>query len=158
MNGKYDYAFKFILVGDTGVGKTSLISRFISGQFNPDHEFTVGVEFGTKTISIAEKVVKLQIWDTAGQEEFKAVTRSYYRSSAAALVVFDTTRKETFRSVARWVEDIRNNGKKDSILVLVGNKIDLIQDRMVGRNEALKLARDFEMLYVETSARSQENV
>lgn len=134
MNTKYDYAFKFILVGDTGVGKTSLISRFISGEFNIDHEFTVGVEFGAKTITLANKLIKLQIWDTAGQEEFKAVTRSYYRSSAAALVVFDTTRKDTFRSVARWVEDIRNNGKKDSVLVLVGNKIDLVQDRMVSRN------------------------
>lgn len=76
------------------------------------------------------------------------MTRSYYRSSAAALVVFDTTRKDTFRNVARWVEDIRNNGKKDAVLVLVGNKIDLVQERMVSRNEALKLARDFDMLYV----------
>ena len=104
-SNRYDYAFKFILVGDTGVGKTSLISRFITGQFNNEHEFTVGVEFGAKTISVNNRIIKLQIWDTAGQEEFKAVTRSYYRSSAAALVVFDTTRRDTFRSVARWVED-----------------------------------------------------
>lgn len=146
--GRYDYAFKFILIGDTGVGKTSLISRFITGQFNPDHEFTIGVEFGAKTITVNNRAIKLQIWDTAGQEEFKAVTRSYYRSSAAALVVFDTTRKDTFRSVARWVEDVRNNSNKDVVLVLIGNKVDLVQERMVSRNDALKLARDFDMLYL----------
>ena len=92
-SSRYDYAFKFILIGDTGVGKTSLISRFITGQFNTDHEFTIGVEFGAKVISVNNRAIKLQIWDTAGQEEFRAITRFYYRSSAAALVVFDTTRK-----------------------------------------------------------------
>ena len=134
MHNKFDYAFKFILVGDTGVGKTSLIGRFVSGHFNADHQFTVGVEFASKSVVINGKCIKLQIWDTAGQEEFKAVTRSYYRSSAAALVVFDTTRKDSFRNVARWVEDIRNNGKKDAVLVLIGNKIDLVHERMVSRN------------------------
>ena len=102
--------------------------------------------------------MRLQIWDSAGQEEFKAITRSYYRSSAAALVVFDLTRKDTFRNVARWVEDVKNNSNKDVIMVLVGNKCDLQQERMVSREEALKLARDYEMLYIETSARSQENI
>ena len=157
-NSKYDYAFKFILVGDTGVGKTSIISRFITGEFSPDHEFTIGVEFGAKTISVNNRVIKLQIWDTAGQEQFRAVTRSYYRSSAAALVIFDTTRKETFRSVARWVEDVRNNSNKDVVLVLIGNKVDLVQERMVSRNEAAKLSQDFGMLYLQTSALRQDNV
>lgn len=83
------------------------------------------MEYGSKNISIGNKIIKLQIWDTAGQEEFRAITRSYYRSSAAALVVFDLTRKETFRSVSRWVEDVKNNSNKDVILVLIGNKTDL---------------------------------
>lgn len=116
------------------------------------------MEFASKNIAINGKTIKLQIWDTAGQEEFKAITRSYYRSSAAALVVFDITRKETFRNCARWVEDVKNNSNKDVILVLVGNKCDLLNERMVSRNEALKLARDYEMLYIETSAKSQENI
>lgn len=90
---RFDYAFKLIVVGDVGVGKTSLISRFITGQFNQHHDFTVGIEFGDKKIAVNNRTIKLQIWDTAGQEEFKAVTRSYYRSCAAALVVFDVTRK-----------------------------------------------------------------
>jgi Ras-related protein Rab-2A len=118
----------------------------------------VGVEYGCKTMAINGKVIKLQIWDTAGQEEFKAITRSYYRSSAAALVVFDITRRESFRNCVRWVEDVKSNSNKDVILVLVGNKADLAQERMVARNDALKLARDYEMLYIETSAKSQENV
>ena len=101
--GKYDYSFKFILVGDTGVGKTSVIGRFVENKFDPNHEYTVGVEFACKDIVVSNKVIRLQIWDTAGQEEFKAMTRSYYRSSAAALVCFDLTRKDTFRNVARWV-------------------------------------------------------
>ncbi|CAM5998969.1 unnamed protein product [Sphagnum balticum] len=145
---RFDYSFKFILVGDTGVGKTSIISRFIDNKFEGHHEFTVGVEFGTKIIAINGKAIKLQIWDTAGQEEFKAITRSYYRSCAAALVVFDISRKETFRNVSRWVEDVRNNSNKDVILVLVGNKSDLANERMVSRPDALKLARDYEMLYI----------
>ncbi len=108
----------------------------------------MGVEFACKDILINSKVIKLQIWDTAGQEEFKAMTRSYYRSSAAALVVFDLTRKETFRNVARWIEDVKNNSNKDVIMVLVGNKCDMLSERMVSRDEALKLARDYEMLYI----------
>ncbi len=104
------------------------------------------------------KTIKLQIWDTAGQEEFKAITRSYYRSSITAIVVFDITRKETFKNVVRWVEDVRNNSNRDVVLVLVANKIDLAHQRMVSRNEAVKLAREHEMLYLETSAKNQENV
>lgn len=158
LSNRYDYSFKFIVIGDTGVGKTSLIGRLIDNRFDPSHEFTVGVEYACKTIAINGKVIKLQIWDTAGQEEFKAITRSYYRSSAAALVVFDITRRDSFRNCVRWVEDVKSNSNKDVILVLVGNKADLAQERMVARNDALKLARDYEMLYIETSAKSQENV
>lgn len=118
----------------------------------------MGVEYACKTIAINGKVIKLQIWDTAGQEEFKAITRSYYRSSAAALVVFDITRRDSFRNCVKWVEDVKSNSNKDVILVLVGNKADLALERMVAKNDALKLARDYEMLYIETSAKSQENV
>jgi small GTP-binding protein len=93
LSNSYHYSFKFIVIGDTGVGKTSIIGRLTENRFDSNHEFTVGVEFASKSIMINGKVIKLQIWDTAGQEEFKAITRSYYRSSAAALVVFDITRK-----------------------------------------------------------------
>jgi Ras-related protein Rab-2A len=92
------------------------------------------VEYGSKNIMIGNKNIKLQIWDTAGQEEFRAITRSYYRSSAAALVVFDVTRKETFRNVSRWVEDVKTNSNKDVVMILVGNKSDLTQERIVSRN------------------------
>ncbi len=92
------------------------------------------MEYGSKNIMIGNKNIKLQIWDTAGQEEFRAITRSYYRSSAAALVVFDVTRKETFRNVSRWVEDVKTNSNKDVVMILVGNKSDLTQERIVSRN------------------------
>ena len=148
LSNRFDYSFKFILVGDTAVGKTSIIGRFVENRFDPNHEYTVGIEFACRNVILNNKVIKLQIWDTAGQEEFKAITRSYYRSSAAALVVFDITRKESFRNVARWVEDVKNNSNKDVILVLIGNKCDLVQERMVSKEEAFKLARDYDMLYV----------
>lgn len=154
----FDYAIKTIVIGDVAVGKTCLISQFITGQFNSHHDFTVGIEFGDKRLSINGHIVKVQIWDTAGQQEFKSVTRSYYRSCAAALVVFDITRRDTFRSVVGWVQDVKNNASSDVVLVLVGNKSDLSQDRMVDRADALKLAREYEMLYIETSAKNQENV
>lgn len=89
----FDYSFKFIFVGDTAVGKTSILSQFLNHHFDTNHEITIGVEFGSKTIMVNRQNIKLQIWDTAGQEEFRSITRSYYRSSAAALVVYDVTRK-----------------------------------------------------------------
>lgn len=126
-NDNWDYCMKFIIVGDIAVGKTSLLGRFINGNFNPQHNITVGLQLGDKKITVNNRTVKLQIWDTAGQQQFKSVTRSYYRACAAALVVFDLTRKETFRSVARWVDEVRNNSTKDVILVLVGNKADMVK-------------------------------
>lgn len=89
----FDYAIKFIFVGDTAVGKTSILSRFLTGSFDYNHEITIGVEFGSKVLTVNKQRIKLQVWDTAGQEEFRSITRSYYRSSAAALVVFDVTRR-----------------------------------------------------------------
>jgi Ras-related protein Rab-2A len=104
----FDYAIKFILVGDTAVGKTSILNRFLTGSFDYNHEMTIGVEFGSKILTVNKQRIKLQVWDTAGQEEFRSITRSYYRSSAAALVVYDVSRRETFRSVRRWIEEVRN--------------------------------------------------
>lgn len=121
----FDYSFKFIFVGDTAVGKTSILSQFLNGHFDTNHEITIGVEFGSKIVLVNRQNIKLQIWDTAGQEEFRSITRSYYRSSAAALVVYDVTRKDTFRSVKRWVEEVRSEGNGEIVLVLIANKTDM---------------------------------
>lgn len=154
----YDYAFKFILVGDTAVGKTSILSRFLNGTFNRQNDITIGVEFGERTTTVNGQAIKLQVWDTAGQEDFRSMTRQYYRSAAAALLVYDCTRPETFKNISRWADDVRTNGNRSVILVLICNKIDMVERRVVSRNDGLKLAKEHDMLYVETSAKSNQNI
>merc|ERR1712199_65665 len=121
----YAYLFKYIIIGDTGVGKSCLLLQFTDRRFQPIHDLTIGVEFGARMITIDEKNIKLQIWDTAGQESFKSITRSYYRGAAGALLVYDITRRDTFSHLTRWLEEVRQNGNPDIMVMLIGNKADL---------------------------------
>ena len=121
----FEYIFKFIVIGDTSVGKSCVVQRFMEGEFNEDQENTIGVEFGAREIKIKNTTVKLQIWDTAGQEAFKSITRSYYRSAAGALLVYDITNEESFKNVTTWLEEAQNNGSSELVVCLVGNKSDL---------------------------------
>ena len=122
----YEYIFKYIIIGDSGVGKSCLLLQFLENSFKPNHEATIGVEFGTKVISIDNGLsVKLQVWDTAGQDAFKSITRSYYRNAAGALVVYDITNRNSFINVQKWLEEARTNGNREMVLALVGNKSDL---------------------------------
>lgn len=121
----FEYIFKYIVIGDTNVGKSCIVLRFIEGVFKKDQENTIGVEFGTKEVEIEGKNVKLQIWDTAGQEAFKSITRSYYRAAAGALLVYDVTSEDSFENVKTWLDEARNNGNEEMVICLVGNKIDL---------------------------------
>lgn len=113
--------FLFLL----GVGKSCLLLQFTDQRFRQQHDLTIGVEFGSRTVKINDKNIKLQIWDTAGQESFKSITRSYYRGAAGALLVYDITRKETFNHLTRWLEEVRQNGNPDITVMLIGNKADL---------------------------------
>jgi Ras-related protein Rab-2A len=124
----FEYIFKYIIIGDTNVGKSCLVMRFIEGVFNKDQENTIGVEFGAKETTINEKKVKLQIWDTAGQEAFKSITRSYYRAAAGALLVYDITNKDSFNNIKMWLQEARNNGNSEMSICLVGNKCDLEEE------------------------------
>mmetsp|Transcript_8362 Transcript_8362/g.10203 ORF Transcript_8362/g.10203 Transcript_8362/m.10203 type:complete len:128 (+) Transcript_8362:118-501(+) len=121
----YAYLFKYIIIGDTGVGKSCLLLQFTDKRFRQQHDLTIGVEFGARTIQIMQKNVKLQIWDTAGQESFKSITRSYYRGAAGALLVYDITRRDTFTHLTRWLEEVKQNGNPDMAIMLIGNKSDL---------------------------------
>ena len=124
----YEYIFKYIIIGDSGVGKSCLLLQFLENSFKPNHEATIGVEFGTKVISIDNGLnVKLQVWDTAGQDAFKSITRSYYRNAAGALVVYDITSRNSFINVQKWLEEAKANGNREMVLALVGNKSDLEQ-------------------------------
>lgn len=130
MAAGFNYVFKFILIGDSGVGKSCLLLQFTDRRFKNDHDLTIGVEFGSKVISLGAESVKLQVWDTvhstqAGQESFRSITRSYYRSAVAALLVFDLTKRDTFESLGEWLRETKSNANPTLTLMLIGNKADL---------------------------------
>ncbi|MCP4762312.1 MAG: GTP-binding protein, partial [archaeon] len=153
MSDEYDYLFKCIVVGDGGCGKTAIVVRFSQGFFQEQYKLTIGVEFAVKTIElINEKKVKLQIWDTGGQERFQYVRPLYYRGSMGAIILFDLTNKESFEHIAKWMEEVRTNAG-DIPLLLVGNKSDLVAERQISRAEAEDFAKEFEMYYLESSAK-----
>ena len=158
-NNVFKYVFKYIMIGNPSVGKSCILNQFLNGLFADEYEVTVGVEFGTKTVETTDKSrIKLQVWDTAGQENFKSVIRAYYRSTAVAVVVYDITVKSSFESVQDWINECRTNGNAEAVLVLVGNKTDLSSKRVVTREEAEAFAKKSNMLYFETSAKNNEGV
>jgi len=124
-NLPYKYLFKYIIVGDTAVGKSCLLLQFTDKRFQPVHDLTIGVEFGSRTVTIDGNQIKLQIWDTAGQEKFRSITRSYYRGTTGALLVYDITRRETFDHLTEWLEDCRKYSNPNMVVMLIGNKCDL---------------------------------
>ncbi|PNH07180.1 GTP-binding protein yptV4 [Tetrabaena socialis] len=154
----YAYLFKYIIIGDTGVGKSCLLLQFTDKRFRPMHDLTIGVEFGARMISIEGKQVKLRIWDTAGQESFRSITRSYYRGAAGALLVYDSTRRETFNHLARWLDDVRQQAYPNMSIVLIGNKCDLTHRRAVSTEEGAQFAKEHGLIFLETSARTAYNV
>jgi|Transcript_88010 small GTP-binding protein len=152
----YAYMFKYIVIGDTSVGKSCLLLQFTDKRFRSEHDVTIGVEFGSKTIDIDGKPTKLQIWDTAGQESFRSITRSYYRGAAGALIVYDISRRETFDHVVRWLDEVRQQSDRKTIITLIGNKSDLT--RRVSYDEGSRFAKENGLLFTETSARSDDMV
>jgi Ras-related protein Rab-2A len=154
----YAYLFKYIIIGDTGVGKSCLLLQFTDKRFQPVHDLTIGVEFGARMISIDQKNIKLQIWDTAGQESFRSITRSYYRGAAGALLVYDITRRETFNHLTRWLEEARQNANSNMVIMLIGNKSDLDHRRAVSTEEGERFAKENNLVFLETSAKSAHNV
>uniref|UniRef100_A0A8C0E4C6 Ras-related protein Rab-2A n=1 Tax=Balaenoptera musculus TaxID=9771 RepID=A0A8C0E4C6_BALMU len=161
----YAYLFKYIIIGDTGVGKSCLLLQFTDKRFQPVHDLTIGVEFGARMITIDGKQIKLQIWDTAGQESFRSITRSYYRGAAGALLVYDITRRDTFNHLTTWLEDARQHSNSNMVIMLIGNKRHLlIQQKkfmkkskkesltLIMRQMALKLALSTLLLTPRTQA------
>nr|ABD65429.1 Rab2 [Suberites domuncula] len=154
----YAYLFKYIIIGDTGVGKSCLLLQFTDKRFQPVHDLTIGVEFGARMINIEGKQIKLQIWDTAGQESFRSITRSYYRGAAGALLVYDITRRETFDHLTTWLEDARQHSSSNMVIMLIGNKSDLDAKREVKSEEGLAFAKEHGLVFMETSAKTAANV
>ncbi|KAG6423760.1 hypothetical protein SASPL_114163 [Salvia splendens] len=154
----YAYLFKYIIIGDTGVGKSCLLLQFTDKRFQPVHDLTIGVEFGARMITIESKPIKLQIWDTAGQESFRSITRSYYRGAAGALLVYDITRRETFNHLASWLEDARQHASMNMTIMLIGNKCDLAHRRAVSTEEGEQFAKENGLVFMEASAKTAQNV
>ena len=140
LQGGYDHLFRYIIVGDMAVGKSCLLLQFTDNKFRHQHELTIGVEFGGKTIQVNGKNIKIQIWDTAGQEAFQAITRTYYKGATGALVVYDITRRDTFTHVSKWLDEVRANALKEIQIILIGNKKDLEDKRQVQTEEGQNLA------------------
>lgn len=128
---EFDYLFKIVMIGDSGVGKSNLLSRFVDNTFNMDSKPTIGVEFATKTTTIDGKSIKNQIWDTAGQERFRAITNAYYRGAVGAIIAFDLTKSKSFENVQKWLGQLKDNAEPRITVMLVGNKSDLAEMREV---------------------------
>jgi small GTP-binding protein len=154
----FNYLFKYIIIGDAAVGKSNLLLRYAHGQFKDEYQLTIGVEFGAKNISINDKIYRIQIWDTAGQENFRSITRAYYKNSVCALVVYDITNRDSFNNIANWVEACKNQSPKTIFMVLVGNKSDLSDKRVISIDEGRELAEKYNMIFFETSAKTGDNV
>lgn len=154
----HSYQFKFIIIGDTAVGKSCLMLNFIDKAFRSEHDLTIGVEFGSKIIECNGSKIKLQIWDTAGSESFKSITRAYYRSAAGCLLVYDITKRESFNHVSEWLSEAYLHGNPGLCVTLVGNKSDLDANRAVSLEEAEGFAKDNGIGFLETSALKGENV
>lgn len=153
-----DYGFKLIIVGDASAGKSSFMHQFLAGKFRKQSTHTIGVEFGTKIISLGQRKIKLQIWDTAGQERYRAITSAYYRGAVGALLVYDISKRVTFENLERWLQELRDHADEKIVIMLVGNKGDLRHLRAVGQDEALAFAEKHGLACIETSALESTNV
>lgn len=154
----HDAFYKFILLGDAGVGKTNIFSRFICDEFALETPSTITMEFGRKVLEINDKKVKLQIWDTAGQEKYRAVTKNYIKGSRGVLLIYDISKAETFKNIDSWYNLIQENGDKDTVVELIGNKYDLEEAREVSEEEGKNKALELNSLFNETSALRGDNI
>ena len=155
---EYEMMVKIILIGDSGVGKTNIMSKFLKNQFMEESKATIGVEFGSKLFNHEGHKIKAQIWDTAGQEKYKAITGAYYKGSKGALVVYDITQKKSFENIEKWVNDLKVAGDPKITIILIGNKSDLEDKRQVLKDQGEEKARSFGCAFLETSAYSGDNI
>ena len=152
------FLFKYIIIGDSFVGKSKILLKYTNNEYNENFVITIGAEFGAKTINIDGQEIRIQIWDTAGMENFKSITRSYYKNSICALIVYDISNKDSFKNVLNWIEDCKVFSPKNILLVLIGNKCDLEEKRQVSIEEGKKVAEENDMIFFETSAKDNINI
>eukprot|EP01083_Nonionella_stella_P015946 44608_1 len=158
MSSDYDYLYKFLLVGDSGVGKSSVMVRFSDDAYEESFITTIGVDFKLRTIELDDKTIKLQIWDTAGQERFRTITTSYYRGAHGIIVVYDITDKDSFDNIREWLYEIDRYASDNVSRLIIGNKLDLAHKRVVSYEDAKSFADDLGIQYIETSAKNNQNI
>lgn len=149
----YDYLFKLLLIGDSGVGKTCLLFRFSEDNFNQTFIATIGIDFKIRTIDIDGKKIKLQIWDTAGQERFRTITTAYYRGAMGIMLVYDVTNEKSFQNISSWVRSIKEHASRDVDQMLLANKCDMRDKRVISPEQGQQLANELSIRYMETSAK-----
>ncbi|KAG9511023.1 Ras-related protein Rab-10, partial [Fragariocoptes setiger] len=154
----YDLLFKLLLIGDSGVGKTSILFRFSDDAFTPTFISTIGIDFKIKTIELRGKRIKLQIWDTAGQERFHTITTSYYRGAMGIMLVYDITNAKSFDNIQKWLRNIDEHANEDVVKMIVGNKCDMEDRRIITKEKGEAIAREHGIRFMETSASSNINV
>jgi len=150
--------YKLVFLGDEAVGKTSIITRFMYDTFDNSYKVTIGIDFVSKTMYLEDRIVRLQLWDTAGQERFRSLIPSYIRDSSIAIVVYDITSRQSFLNTDQWIDDVRTERGTDVVIMLVGNKTDLAEKRQVSTQEAEAKAKQYEVMFIETSAKAGFNV
>ena len=155
---EYTMLFKIVIIGDTYVGKTNILSRYISNEFDPNSNSTIGVELTTKSYNFDNNDVKVQIWDTAGQEKYRSITSSYYKGAQGCLLVYDITKKKSFDNIDKWYSELKSNSDEKIYTMLLGNKSDLEENREVSIEEAEKKAKNFNIAFMETSAYNGNNI
>ena len=157
MSKQYDYLYKLIVIGDSETGKSSLSQRIAIDSFNPTHRRTIGVEFLSREIKISGKIIKLQIWDTAGSDRYRSITKAYYKGAKIIFLVYDVTNLNSFKNIKNWMKDIEDFKKEKVSIVLVGNKCDSL-DRVITEEEGINLAKEYKIDFLETSAKNDKNI
>ncbi len=155
----YDYIFKVLLLGDSSVGKTCFLLRYSDDTFVENHISTIGLDYRLKMINLSDnKIVKMQIWDTAGQDRFRAITKNYYKGAHGIILMFDVTSTMSFNNIKNWLIQIKENTSEKIQIILVGNKIDAVNRRVIPKEESEKVAKEYGLKYFETSAKENINV
>lgn len=153
----YDLIVKLVLLGETSVGKTNLLIRYTQDFFKKDAKATIGMDFISEEVVLNGRNVKAQFWDTAGQEKYKTIARSYYKIADGVLLVYDVTRRETFLKIKNWLEDIKENCSNEVPIMLIGNKIDLTEERTVSEEEGREVSQENNLFFYETSAKTNDD-
>eukprot|EP00124_Ichthyophonus_hoferi_P003609 Ihof_evm7s324 gene=Ihof_evmTU7s324 len=154
----YDYLFKLLLIGDSGVGKTCVLFRFSDDQYNATFISTIGIDFKIRTIELDGKKIKLQIWDTAGQERFRTITTAYYRGAMGIMLVYDVTCEKSFENIRKWIKNIEAHASEDVERMILANKCDMNDKRVVSKERGTQLALEYQVPLLETSAKTNINV